>query len=748
MLDYSATNIAHINRSYHDSDLTPKILSNIPPWMKMRDKNSIGYHYVNALVSQEVDTAVMLLNSIEDSLGIDGPDLSEQELAYYNTLNTTEKTPDRNTIITATLPNNIHLIPSGTLSNIGNTITPIIVDKLESFANGAPTRLTYNQSDDIVVSGLTGDLTGIGYTKNWSVRDEDGLYTIEEQDVIIVNQMLASPISDVVKSTIVLDTNGNHITSYDYGLSYQDYAHTGNYEVITDPSGTTLTYNPIISSVKVYDYINTDASGNAQPIASGYYSITSTVTDHKLSSVIVMSGVNPYNGYSIDNSNYFVEYQYCTSNYPKMLTTQKGIHGIQRMASPPVFTSAPTGYFETIVTPQGSETIYDTGKLLRFNPIDVRPGAAVSVKYNYVGLTSIACSGLPFIYDMSSETNFIGLDDLAIHCMYDNSEVTLDYDITLTGNTITLDVVDEEDRVYSNSSIDTVVVYYSAQKDYGTQTTVQSFNDYNLSSDPYAADYTIVGGNLHPYTMLPITDTDDYILNTLYNAGIDDFDITTSLLFSGIAYDQDKDCYWVLESNNMILYKVRPGDNSIIGKYPIFKRPNIYTPMYKTLASGFVDEFNNVKMTYPFYSYSIDDPSRSASGIVYYKDFLYILSYSSGVVANNNTIGGDGIYRLDTYDNRVMDIKYNASGHELYPHFPLYNVGIPGPSSVCSGHTPADITVNSNGDFLLAGGNTISKLVPMYDYIIIDASVNEHVGTIYYREPYSGVNITGFNEVY
>jgi hypothetical protein len=252
------------------------------------------------------------------------------------------------------------------------------------------------------------------------------------------------------------------------------------------------------------------------------------------------------------------------------------------------------------------------------------------------------------------------------------------------------------------------------------------------------------GDALIPYTILPITDSNDVLSLALYNAGVDNFEVTSNLLFNGIAYDGDKDCYWMIESNNMILYKVSPGDGTVIARWNIFKRPNIPLPSYKTIASGVIDRYNGTTRNYNFISHSKDDPTRIVNGMVYYKDFLYILSLGTGLSIDGVTVGGDGIWRLDTYNDRIMDIEYGSNKLEVYPHFPLDEGTLP--SGICGGSDPTDITIDIDGNFLVAGGSTVSKLALHYDYVIIDSDGSTS-GTIYYREQYDTVTIDGYDEV-
>jgi hypothetical protein len=86
-----------------------------------------------------------------------------------------------------------------------------------------------------------------------------------------------------------------------------------------------------------------------------------------------------------------------------------------------------------------------------------------------------------------------------------------------------------------------------------------------------------------------------------------------------------------------------------------------------------------------------------------------------------------------------MDIKYNSDKTEMFPHFPFSN--IPG-----SG-VPVDITVDNDGNFLIADTSCVAKLTTHYDYVIIDSTEEGTAGTIYYREPYNAVTVAGYIEV-
>ena len=718
----------------------------LPDWMKMKQQDSLGWNFMNALLSQRVDESMLLIQEVDDSQGMDSPDLNEIDTVYSNRFATYEGSMHKDIVIEGILDNTrTHIIPSNTLGIGATGVLPIVVDKVEYFAKGAPTRLSYYSSDDRTITGLTGDITGISYVKHWRVLDDDGLETIEKQDVTIINQATTTPCGAGQLSTIVLDSEDNIIASYDYGLGYQDYGHTGKYEVVTDPSGHIMEFNPIISTVKVYDYINVDPSGNAQLMPSENYTITQEQVDYNLYTTLTMAGTNLYNSVSIDNSNYFVEYQYAKYTYPKQMTTGKSKWGIQEMASPPLFASYPVNYYGTKIPIEIGDTVYSNGALLRTDTDVLRPGSTATVKFNYIQASDVVWDGITaFSHDLSDDGNFVSIDSAAVHVLYDTMDITPYYDPSVVSALVSIPYV--EDPTKSMTPPYTVRCYYTASKTYSSVSGVQSFSDIVGIADPYPSDYKLDGDYLTPYTMLPVTDADENIKLALLGAGVDDFEVTSNILFSGMAYDKDKNCYWVLEGNNLVLYKIRPGDGALLGKWNIFKRPNIYYPGYKTMASGVIDVDQNITRDYYFLSNSKDDSSRTAAGIVYYKDFLYILSTSDGLNVDGITVGGSGIWRLDTYNDRVMDIEYEQSKLEKYPHFPLGT--LIGGSGICGGSIPIDITMDDYGDFLVSGGDTVSKLKLHYDYVILDNVAQDVEGTIYYRENYTTVDVQGFDEVY
>ena len=729
-------------RTYHDSKETDGVLSMLPEWMLWRNHDSLGYQFINSTFGNQAEYARSIISDNRNNLHPSVAYENEPYRIWKTYHDTASGNIPPSAYITGTLDTSVyHMLPTGTIYIDPSTIELINADNEADFFSGPPTRLTYDESNDIFPSGVSGDITGITYVKNWSKYDASGVQLIPEQDVYIVNQNIATPQSGDFMNTILYDTDWVRLDTYDYGIGYQDYDHIGRYELITDPSGYTFEYNPIVDTIRVHDYVNLDGNGNSRVMPTNTYIISSGTTDYVTTTSIVVSGINPFNHYPTQYSNYYVEYQYKKYEYPKPITTSNNLWHLQKSASPPIFVSEPAHYSGTIISHEVAQTPSGNTFALRVDPRDLRPGALADIRFDYIMAEDVIWYHTgAFDHDLSSDQYFLNTASGGAHVYYGGEDLTPYFTPRISGNSqiyIPNIVNPPHDPPY------TVRMYYNAQKTYEDTIAVQSYASLMVDADPYPMDYMIERGYLIPYSILALSDSDSDIQQSLLVSRGDQYMVTTDLVFNGIAYDKDKDCYWVLESNNLCIYKIRPSDGAIIDKFNIFKVPNFYLSSYKSRVSGVIDDRNNMHLGYPFLSQDVDDGSRSATGMVYYNDYLYISSSSTGVVLTADTIGGTGvvvggtgIYRLDTYNERVKDIEWNTDKNEVHPHYPY--------PDVISG--VVDIALNDDEDFLLASADKIRVVGLHYDYDLIDSVDGVTRGTVYYREEYEDVVVSGFTE--
>jgi len=95
---------------------------------------------------------------------------------------------------------------------------------------------------------------------------------------------------------------------------------------------------------------------------------------------------------------------------------------------------------------------------------------------------------------------------------------------------------------------------------------------------------------------------------------------------------------------------------------------------------------------------------------------------------------GISFIRIDTYDEHRMDIKWTSTGSTIPEVLPM-------PWDIILENIVSDICVGPNREILVAGVDRIYKIIPKYDYYIIDPAQ----GTIYYREPYTYLDIDGID---
>jgi hypothetical protein len=185
-----------------------------------------------------------------------------------------------------------------------------------------------------------------------------------------------------------------------------------------------------------------------------------------------------------------------------------------------------------------------------------------------------------------------------------------------------------------------------------------------------------------------------------------DFAAVTTLDFRGIAYDIDQSIVWTVENNNARLYAYDSNTGDLLQNWNILK-PN-------RLASGNLAQVQVSGVNYPYLPQDL--PSVDFAGMVYYKDFLYLLERNDAK-----------IYRINTFDHYTMDVEYDENGVAVWPPFPF-------PSGV-SPQTVWDITVDRDENFLVATGSGAVKWELKYDYYIPD----QNTGQIFYRELYDSI---------
>ena len=730
------TKINQYRRTYHDSSETNDTLSILPGWMEIHGPTSVGYQFFNGLFGNPAESSSKDIVTTRDNFHVSTGDQNEIQRVWKTYHDTASGNIPPSAIITGQLDLRVsHMIPSGGIGVDADTIQLINTNDQGAFLRGIPTRLSYDSSNDVVPPHTSGDITGVTFVRGWSKIDASGILVIPEQDVYILNRNIITSIDDG-NSTIVYNTSWVLLDAYDYGIGTQNYASAGKYETITSTSGHTLEFNPLADTVVVYDYLNLDGSGVAQAIPGGQVHITSGTTDFITSTSVAISGDNPYNLAPMDNSNYYIEYDYLKFLYPKQLTTSAAKWRTQSHISTPIFTSEPVDYNGTLVGHSIARSPSGNSFALSTDPRDLRPGSVATIQFNYVDKVDQTWNldNGAFTYNLTTDPYFRNGASGSVFIYKGGEDITQFFTPALSG------ISNVYIPVHSGLGLPppyTVRTYYNAQTEF-TVSGIQSFGTLLTDADPYPVDYTVENEYIHPRTILPISGSTDIQHRGLLTSTEDQFKVTTNLQFEGIAYDKDTDSYWMLENNNLVLYKVRTTDGSTIGKWNIFKAPNMYDPSMKSIASGVVNRATNEKLGRPWISHARDNTGRSVSGLVYYDDFLYIISGTSGSILPTD----DGIYRLDTYNERIMDVEYDTSNNMVYPYFPS-----PSGGDGWEVLDIVDIAINDNGDFLIVDRDKASILNIHNDYALIDSRDNVTRGIVYYREPYaSGVEVQNYIE--
>jgi hypothetical protein len=207
-------------------------------------------------------------------------------------------------------------------------------------------------------------------------------------------------------------------------------------------------------------------------------------------------------------------------------------------------------------------------------------------------------------------------------------------------------------------------------------------------------------------TILKLVHASGAVASGLAFTALKDFSAKANLDFRGVTYDMDQNILWTLENNNARLYAYDGDSGSLIKTWNILK-PNRF-------ASGSLANIQISGVNYPFISHDL--PVVDFAGMVYFKDFLYVLDRTSA-----------SIYRINAFDHFTMDVEYNTAGGRVYPAFPF-------PSGT-SAYAVWDVTMDRDENMLVATGSGAVKWELKYDYYIPDY----RTGQIFYRELYDSV---------
>lgn len=256
-------------RPFNKNQITEAIVSHLPGWMKMRDGDSVGYRYLNAVLGEELDLLSRTLSYYTSYTNVvDSPvdalyQLSQVELDY----------PFSSGYITP-------LDSNGT--SLGFNVIPVN-SSLALFSNPL-TRLEEDPENTIYPSGL-GTINGI----EWMSGDPSGLLAVQQNlDPIDPSSTLYYSIKNTTNLVDLIPVSGDALgldyigkgenASYDVLMPEPRWARERNFpmgpwitasgESSTPPSGVSVVYSSYVNeeNEKIYFY-----KGFNNPYGSGVY---------------------------------------------------------------------------------------------------------------------------------------------------------------------------------------------------------------------------------------------------------------------------------------------------------------------------------------------------------------------------------------------------------------------------------------------------------------------------------------------
>lgn len=566
------------------------------------------------------------------------------------------------------------------------SIEVVEADDLYTFFEGPPTRIeetgSYLNLIDEAISGLC-------YCIDY---DEDGEWVMRDGElhsVLVVNRGNLYSDYSLPSTTIIDFTTLTELTTSDFHRRTQSYTVTNQDEVVNFIDGEyIMRHDTISTSVKVKDILNLDPSGEATEIASSNF----TVRDKCL----LLNDYNPVTNPNPLPSTYIVEYDYPVASSVGPVTTGRDLWGVARWNQQIYTAGKQRPYDDGQPIPfevASSPAVNDVA--LRIDSTIVRPGATGYVDIEYMHAATNVTITNDEVYDFEAhDANFVSFEESMITAVYKGTypsvEEVTDYEVHVFGR--------NGHRFSVSSSTDTItaVALTYLMKQRKNVTSKQSLSELGVGSDEYPYDFRVDNGVLYPYTIVDLNATGS--ADTVARTGqLNRMKVYFPPDFMGVTINPNDGNIWMIDRNNQRVYIFEGGSMRLLEKKDLFLWDG--NTVATIPSTGNYDDaltFRNMKK----------DPAKIAGPAVIFKDWLFL--------ADRGTL-----YRINIFDpDLAVSDSYTC------------------PEGV------TDITVDERGRFLFSIGNDVFIYQPLWDYMMIDR-VN---GTIYYREPYSYVEVGGVSD--
>lgn len=609
-------------RPYHDSISTDfAIKSVIPSWMKMNEKDSIGWQFLNALFGMETELIDEAVRRESGNLFL--PTADPLQLGtIYKTTHDTSSGP----------------LGIGSSGSADGTVTLIEADDIYSFTNGPATRV----GDAALVGYFTEDnvISGLEYVVDY---DPSGYWVMKDgylHGAYVVN--LDVDLQDTaIDHTIVYAEDGEQLRVLNFGRKTQTYEVKKADDLLNLIDGEAkLKYTPIASSVKILDILNLDPTGNASEVDATGYTINGDL--------LLQETHNPYTNPNPWKSTYIAEYKYPVSSRLGPITTTESIWGVSRWSNfSPVCSRLPEGNLGKEIP---YEIHYSKGSsdiVLLTDPEYMRPGATGTVVVEHMAEATLAGSTTDYIeWDMLDEDpGFLYTESAMLSVVSAGSPDATSYALLAfgeNGHVVSL-------KKYSAFPSTGITVRYKKKTEIPA-TGIQTLSSTDASLDPYPSVYYIEDGKTYPRTAIEVAAT-GAASQVLSSGTQDKIHVYCPSDYVGVAYNRFTNKLWYLDNNNQQLHVIDPFSFKIEERNQLFLSDGARTSAEPT---GHVDSI------YPFINLEKND-SMNCGPCAFNQDWLYVVDGSS--MYSINSFDPDfAVEDTFTVPTGIADITVNKNG--------------------------------------------------------------------------------------
>ncbi|HLD91543.1 MAG TPA: hypothetical protein VI911_11145 [Patescibacteria group bacterium] len=326
-------------RAFHPTMYAAGILSRFPAWMKLHNKDSVGYRFTDAILGNELELFANTLQIYKDYTSIVRSPidtleyLSQIELPYFlkeSTIYTTEDIPIYVVQNEMEFLNNIPTRIANTLSRISPSgldgANIVGLEWLDGFPSGVlaikrdvdditPSSLLYydiiSKTNSISLTPSSGIILGVGYVglgqnASWDEAIPESTQSLRSKYPINSWITISGDVSSTMPSGVTWDKQSFIYPETDIKTYFQRLLNNPYGSGVYDQADIELVFAPIPGTIKVYDVFNTTVSG--------------TATQERTPTLIPSSGWNVYQF----TSGYYAENDYGELEFRQHPWTYKG----------------------------------------------------------------------------------------------------------------------------------------------------------------------------------------------------------------------------------------------------------------------------------------------------------------------------------------------------------------------------------------------------------------------------------------